>query len=122
MSYRMQELITLCEHRDSPLVFGGVRVGLLFSFRCSVLFVFLLCLVYPMLPVSLNCPFLNALSVFSNVYQNVIYYVSSHIYIYKAKGMILNHMFTIIINSDIIGFKNAKVFEGKKTKRPNRLR
>jgi len=36
--------------------------------------------------------------------------------------MILNHMFTIIINSDIIGFKNAKVFEGKKTKRPNRLR
>ena len=30
-------------------------------------FVFL-CLVYPMLPVSLDCPFLIASSVFSNVY------------------------------------------------------
>ena len=30
-------------------------------------------LVYPMLPVSLDCPFLTALSVFSNVYiQNII--------------------------------------------------
>ena len=34
-----------------------------------VLFVFVLCLiVYPMLPVSLDCPFLIVPSVFSNVY------------------------------------------------------
>jgi hypothetical protein len=33
-----------------------------------VLFVFVLCLVYPMLPVSQDCPFLIAPSVFSNVY------------------------------------------------------
>ena len=33
-----------------------------------VLFYFVLCLVYPMLPVSLDCPFLIAPSVFSNVY------------------------------------------------------
>ena len=33
-----------------------------------VLFVFILCFVYPMLPVSLECPFVTAPSVFSNVY------------------------------------------------------
>jgi hypothetical protein len=32
-----------------------------------VLFVFVLCLVYPMLPVSLDCPFLIAPSVFSDI-------------------------------------------------------
>ena len=46
---------------------------ILFSFLCCVvlcfiLFVIVLCLMYPMLPVSLDCPFLIALSVFSNVY------------------------------------------------------
>ena len=35
---------------------------------CFVLFALVLCLVYLMLPVSLVCPFLIALSVFSNVY------------------------------------------------------
>ena len=34
------------------------------------LFVFILCLVYPMMPVSLDSPFLIAPSVFSNVYLN----------------------------------------------------
>jgi len=34
-----------------------------------VLFVFVQCLVYPLLPVSLDFPFLVALSVFSNVYS-----------------------------------------------------
>jgi len=34
-------------------------------------FVFFLCLVYPMLPMSLDCPFLIATSVFSNVYLHV---------------------------------------------------
>ena len=36
-----------------------------------VLFVFVLCLVYPMLPVSLNCSFLLPPSVFSNVYSTL---------------------------------------------------
>ena len=31
-------------------------------------FIFVLCLVYPVLPVSLDCPFLISPSVFSNVY------------------------------------------------------
>ena len=35
-----------------------------------VLVVFVLCFVYPMLPVSLDCPFSIAPSVFSNVYLN----------------------------------------------------
>jgi hypothetical protein len=37
-----------------------------------VLFVFVLCLVYPMFPVSLDCPFLIAPSVFSNVYFTLL--------------------------------------------------
>jgi hypothetical protein len=46
-------------------------------------------LVYPMLPVSLDCPFLIALSVFSNVYmqniissttcRNIVYYINPHV-------------------------------------------
>jgi hypothetical protein len=42
-----------------------------YSTYCVVFFalvVFVLCLVYPMFPVSLECPFLIAPSVFSNVY------------------------------------------------------
>ena len=35
------------------------------------LFVFALCLVYPMFSVFINCPFLIALSVFSNVYFTI---------------------------------------------------
>jgi hypothetical protein len=47
----------------------GLHVAHLISFLCFlfVLFVFVLCLVYPMLPVSLDYPFLIVPSVFSNV-------------------------------------------------------
>jgi hypothetical protein len=38
------------------------------TFGFVFFFLFVLCLVYPMLPASLHCPFLIALSVFSNVY------------------------------------------------------
>jgi len=41
---------------------------LVFSVVFFVLFVFVLCLVYLMLPVSLDCPFLIVTSVFSNVH------------------------------------------------------
>ena len=47
-------------------MFGGVCVATLFSFLCCVFFP--LRLVFLMLLVSLNCPFLIVLSVFSNVY------------------------------------------------------
>ena len=39
---------------------------------CFALFVFVLCFVHPMLPVSLDFPFLIAPSVFSNVYLTVM--------------------------------------------------
>jgi hypothetical protein len=128
VSYQKQELFTLREHAGSPSICGGIRVAHRFSFLCCVfyfpcfrpvscvpnvvsvsgfivyswlplvLFVFVLYLVYPMLPVSLAllsildcplfclfsscilctqccqclwlyCPFLIAPSVFSNVYS-----------------------------------------------------
>ena len=56
-------------------MFGGVRVAHLFSFQCRVFlcfFIFCLrfvsCVVYPMLPLSLDCPYLIARLVFSNVF------------------------------------------------------
>jgi len=50
--------------------FGGwvLFIFLVFSVLSLILFVFVLCLVYPMLLVYLDCPFLIAPSVFSNVY------------------------------------------------------
>ena len=52
-------------------VFGGVRVAHHFSFLCCVVFLCFvclrLCLVCPMLPVSLDCPLLFAPSVFSDI-------------------------------------------------------
>ena len=52
VSYKNQELLTLA-------VF-------------FVVFVFSLCLVYPMLPVSTVCPFLSTASVISKVYFKII--------------------------------------------------
>jgi hypothetical protein len=68
------ELLTFRKHLSSPLVFGGVCVSHLFSFLCChfTLFVFVLCLVYPILPVTLHCPFLIAPSGFSNVFFIVL--------------------------------------------------
>ena len=65
VSYKKQELLTLHEHLGSPPVFGRVCV---FSVVFVVLLVVVLCIVCPLLSVSLDCPFLIALSVFSNVY------------------------------------------------------
>jgi hypothetical protein len=39
---------------------------------CCVFVLFFLCLVYPMLPVSLDCHYLIAPSVFSNVYLSCV--------------------------------------------------
>ena len=58
----MSDLRYLC-----LLAHNGVK-HLLCCVFCFVLFVFILCLVYPMLRVSLDCSFLIGLSVFSNVY------------------------------------------------------
>ena len=89
VSYKKQELLTVCEHMCSPRLFSGVRVahrlrflccGFLFLFFCflcvcfcfcflflfifCLFFVFVLCLVRQVVPVSLDCPFLIAPSFF----------------------------------------------------------
>ena len=62
ISYKRQGLLTLREHMYSPPppVFGVVRVAhfVSFFFFVFVVLVFILCIVYSMLPVSLDCPFL----------------------------------------------------------------
>ena len=71
-----QELLTFLEHLDSPPVFGGTFIPhpcSLLCVLCCVLFVFVLCLVCPVLTVSLDCSFLIAPKVFSNVYS--IHYI-----------------------------------------------
>jgi hypothetical protein len=58
---RQEELLTFCEHMGSPPVFGSVRVAHFFLAFCVLFFILfdlVLCLVYPMLPVSLDYPFL----------------------------------------------------------------
>jgi hypothetical protein len=62
IKYKRQEMLTLREHLGSFPIFGWLSVF------CVMLFVFVLCFVYPMLLVSLDCPFVMRLSVFSNVY------------------------------------------------------
>ena len=65
-----QTIGTTTKSSPPPPVFG-CSVLLIFLVSCVVyfiLFVFDLCLEYPMLPVSLDCSLLIAPSVFSNVY------------------------------------------------------
>lgn len=62
VSYKQQELLALRGHLGSSPVLGGVCVDHLFVFLCCVvlfvLFVFVLCLMCPTLPGSLDCSFL----------------------------------------------------------------
>lgn len=57
-------LVMYCEHIGSDPTFDEARVAHLFSFLSCVvffvMFVFVLCLMFPMLPVSLAHPFLIA--------------------------------------------------------------
>ena len=66
-----QELLALRKHLGSNRYIGGSVVLLIFSVFCVVFFVVCLRPVswYLMLSVSLDCPFVIASSVFSNVYS-----------------------------------------------------
>ena len=68
MSYQSQEPLTW----SSP-VFRLEYVLLIIFIFCAVIFffIFVLCLVWPLLPVSLDCLFLIVPSVFSNVYYQL---------------------------------------------------
>ena len=79
ISYKKQELLTLRDHLGWSSVTVGVRIAHHFSVLCSVVFVFVLCLVHPMLPVFLDCPFMIAPSVFSNVYFRNLWLHWQHI-------------------------------------------
>jgi hypothetical protein len=55
-------------HGSSTVLVGSLLLTiLLFCVAFFVLLVFVLCLVHPMLPDSLDCPFMAATSVFSKV-------------------------------------------------------
>ena len=74
LPFKRRELLTLREQLGSPPVYGG-SVLLIFLVSCvalcfCVVFVFVLCHGYPMLPVSLVWLFLISPSVLSNVYSN----------------------------------------------------
>jgi hypothetical protein len=67
MSCEMQKLKILWEHMSShPLLVGSGFFVFVFCVVYFTLSVFVLCLVYTMLAVSLDCPFVIALSDFSN--------------------------------------------------------
>ena len=70
VSYKRQDQ-ELRDHLDSfPFFLWGTHYlpFLAFCFAFFVLLVFVLCLMYPMLPLFLDFTFLNASSVFSNIY------------------------------------------------------
>ena len=80
MSYKKQELLIIRVHLGSLDGLGGVRVAHDFSFLCCVfaLFVFVLCILCPMLPVSQDCPFLITPSVFYDVYFRLSEFLYFH--------------------------------------------
>jgi len=71
VSHKRQELLAFhCTWVNSWFLVGSVLfMFLVFSVVFFVLFVFVLCLVYPILAVSLDCPFLFDPSVFSNIHS-----------------------------------------------------
>ena len=79
VSYKWHELLTFCELLCTPPVFFVEPVLLIFLVSCVVmrfvLFVFVLCLVHPMLPISLDFPFLIAPLVFSDAYLHYFQFV-----------------------------------------------
>ena len=58
--------------KDSSPDFGVVRVAHIFCFLCCVVFVVVMGLVYPMLPVSLDCPFGFLLRLFFNIHMTTV--------------------------------------------------
>ena len=56
--------------------------------RYTLTFIFVLCLVYPVLPVSLDCPFLIASSVFANVYFRSVASFSGLSFFYCPFGIL----------------------------------
>jgi hypothetical protein len=64
-------------------------IFLVFSVVVFCLFVFVLCLVYQMLPVSLGCPFLVAPSIISNVYLSFVEFTMRKLVLEIYKKIVL---------------------------------
>jgi hypothetical protein len=71
-----------CQWHPSPRLLSQIRVVHLFSFVFIILFVFVMCRLCPMLPVSLDCSFVIVLSVFSNVYLLIDCYLTSSYFLF----------------------------------------
>ena len=86
VSYKKQELLTLRQHLMLlPGFWWGPCCSIFLVFCFCALLAFFLCLVCPMLSVSLDCPFLIAPLVFSHVY---LYWLSIYVCI---QGLIILH-------------------------------
>ena len=101
--YKKQELLTYREHLGSSPVFGGVV--LVFGVVFFVLCIFVLCLVYPMLPSSLDCPFLICHSVFSNVYLVLCFVYPMLPSSLDCPFLICHFVFSIIYLTNVKSFK-----------------
>jgi hypothetical protein len=75
VSYKCKARLTLRQHLGSPQFFGGVRIADLLSFLYCVVFVFVMCLVRLMLPLTPDCPFLNEPSDSSDVYYEYVLFI-----------------------------------------------
>ena len=75
MSYKKQKLLKCHKHLGYRFVVGFellIVLVICVVVYFYILFVFVLCFMCPMLPVFLDCPFLIAPSVFSNIYLNFL--------------------------------------------------
>ena len=99
MSYKREELFTLLVLGLTPVLVESVLL-----IRLALCAVCCVCLrlVYPILPVSLDCPFLIAHSVFSNVYFQIviIFYqhpnVSANLHLQEINYQFLSYLTSII--------------------------
>ena len=78
------------------------------SLRYSLTCLFVMCLVYHMLPVSLNCPFFIAPSVFSNVYQTHVFTQAYFTIVYNC--LLIQH--SICNGNDLQRCKNRNENDG----------
>ena len=72
LSYKRHRLLNLPEHMASPSILDGFILLIFLVFRVvfyvCVLFIFVLCFLFPVLPLSLYFAFLSTRSVSSNIY------------------------------------------------------
>ena len=94
----------------SPSVFWLGSCCSTFLVFCVVLYVFVLCLVYPMLLVSLDCPFLVAHSVFLNVYILLKVVLNTDSYNFKLTPYVIVAYTCLYYNLQKVKTKNVSIY------------